>query len=69
MARIEFKITSDEEASFNAVKTVYRTIGLMQQSRQAGAATQADIFLVVLFGHKVLTFRVKTLCLTFTGCT
>ena len=29
MAHIEFEITSDEEASLNAVKTVYRTIGLM----------------------------------------
>ena len=69
MAHVEFEFSSMIEASLDVVKTVYWMIGVLQQSRQAGAATQSDFFLAVLFGHKVLTFRAKTLGLTITGYT
>ena len=48
MANVEFEITSHDgvmtEANLDAVKTVNRMIGGLQQSWQAGAAILEDFF-------------------------
>jgi hypothetical protein len=69
MAIVQFEIFRDDGSKFGCGEDHESTNWCFAAVSTRGAATHGDYILAGALWHQVLISGVKTLCLTFTGCT